>query len=426
MAEQKTKLSKENKLDFKTVLTVFILLLNSGYYRSTATDSYMPLILLIAVTLLYLPPIQTIRFWSNKYVIVLGIGIFLSTVANFNVNNLLSGGRVLMTMLCVFILCKRLTLEKFSGALSFLMRWMIVLSVLLYGLSLLGLTGSLPVLHQNSRYYYDLFVVTQSASVSANSGRVMGMFWEPGVFASAISVTMLFEYYLAGKKINPLGMALYLVGIALSLSTAGFMIIFFIILGLLWRRFAPGKFRVSTVIFVIVVILLAIFYEDVFAWLAETMPRVFGKLLRTTSGTTSTRMNCPTVNMEVFWKRPMFGWGFTDSSTQIARHMGMSNVRVVAQTSTSTQILAAIGVFGAAYSLAFVTPIFSANRLQYLGIEMRVILAVCGLLIVNKEPHVFNALTWMLLLTISTHPDPKEKAIGDGSHLAMMRKRIRK
>ncbi len=393
-------LSKQNKglsKSFFLFLSVVIILINSGYYRSTTTDSYVPLILLIAFAgMCFLT--TRINFLDMKVFSVPAIlmfAILFSTIFNFNMGNMLSGIRVLATMLCAYMLTCYLPFHTFSRIFTKAIKVLIIISLLFSFARMLGF-GSFPMVNG----YVDLFIVTEKFA----GGRAHGIFWEPGVFASMIIISMLCEYFIDDNRVTPLGFIIYLSGLLATRSTAGLVILLLVIFGLLWTKLSnKQKNPLYTALFIIAVLCIVIFYDAIVNALVNVSPELFGKLVETESGTTSTRINAPLINFGVFTEKPLFGWGFTDSSSEILSRMPMKgDAKVLGQTSTSTQIMAAIGFLGAFYSLGFILPIFSNKKLPHLGIEIKTIIAACFLFIVNKEPHLFIVTTWMILFYINS------------------------
>ena len=72
----------------------------------------------------------------------------------------------------------------------------------------------------------------------------------------------------------------------------------------------------------------------------------------------------------------------------------MDNIKFVADTSTSTYLLSAFGVLGAFYTIAI---IYGILRQKNVGIISKILILIIALLIVNKEPHLQNVFTWILI-----------------------------
>ena len=171
-----------------------------------------------------------------------------------------------------------------------------------------------------------------------------------------------------------------------------------ILAGYIIKRKKWDSRRDVKAVFFVIVIVGILTYDVIFERLAAINPTLFSKLVETTSATTYTRLNSPLVNLELFLQRPIFGWGFTGAATQYASYM---NNRLVAQTSTSTQIMAAIGFLGIIYTLMCLLPVFSKKKLAHLSLIDKTVIFASILLIVNKEPHIYFAITWLILFYIN-------------------------
>ena len=118
-----------------TFLAAVVVIINSGYYRATASDSYLPLILLIgvaAVSLMFFHdrPIRTDA--KLIFLLLLAAGIGFSIIANFSTPNLLSGGRVFVTAFCCYVIITKLGFDDFLKHFTRLMRIIIWVSLALW------------------------------------------------------------------------------------------------------------------------------------------------------------------------------------------------------------------------------------------------------------------------------------------------------
>lgn len=397
----KTDANMKIKLKYNQLISIIaavIIILNSGYYLTTITDSYIPLLILIGFSVILLlnrAKVNTIRITSSNIILILlMIGILMSSIVNFSYDNLLSGGRVAMTMLCSYIIVTKVDFHYLVKSYTKIIRIVIIASFLLFLLTRLGTLTFLPRISTANGEYYNLLFVIQNIT----SSRASGVFWEPGVFASHIIFAALLDIYLSERQVKLTNIIIYLVGIYLAASTAGILIAMIVFIGYVIQRAGWSKSIVVDVIFFALVIVAIFTYEIFFEWLANLNPMLFSKLTDTTLGTTFTRLNAPLVNMEIFLEKPLFGWGFTDAATQFSRNM---NYALVAQTSTSTQIMAAIGILGILYTLMCIFPIFNKKKLPQLKLIDKFILAGALLLIINKEPHIFFSITWVILFYVN-------------------------
>lgn len=121
------------------LIVAVTLIINSGYYLSTIRDSYLPLILLILVTgflAVMTPPRKRVAMnFGNVAPFLLLFGIGVSAMANFSLSNILSGGRVAVTMICSYIILVRVDTKQLLKTYAGLIRLIILLSALLYILS---------------------------------------------------------------------------------------------------------------------------------------------------------------------------------------------------------------------------------------------------------------------------------------------------
>ncbi|PWM64664.1 MAG: hypothetical protein DBX61_11390 [Clostridiales bacterium] len=382
-----------------SMLAAVVLIMNSGYYLSAITDSYFPLILLIIfsaiLTVWKSSGEKKIQLSSdNLLLILLLFGILSSTLINFTAGNLLSGGRVAATMLCSYLMLKRLDIKRVTKSYSYIIRFIIISAIILFILTRSGQLTSFPLINSEHGAYYNLLFVTQGLTAS----RICGAFWEPGVFASHIIIAFLFEIYFIDEKTKVIHIIIYMFGIFLTGSTAGILIIALVLAGYIIKRKNWDNRRDVKAIFFVIVIAGILTYDIIFERLAAINPTLFSKLVETTSATTYTRLNAPLVNLELFIQKPIFGWGFTGAAAQYSSYM---NNRLVAQTSTSTQIMSAIGFLGIIYTLMCLLPVFSKRKLAHLSLIDKTIIFASLLLIVNKEPHIYFAITWLILFYIN-------------------------
>ena len=261
-----------------------------------------------------------------------------------------------------------------------------------------------PSIHTPTGIYYNLIFITQKP----HANRLNGAFWEPGVFASHILFSMLFEVYFLKSKVKISHIALYILGIYFTGSAAGLLIMALVLLGYIFKITKCNQKRIVQFILFGTFVAGFLLYERIFMWLSEVNPQIFSKLTEDSSPTFYTRFNCPKINLKLFLERPLFGWGFTDAATQYASHM---NYRLVAQTSTATQIMSATGLLGVVYTFLCVAPMLKSDDEIWgkgsLFIDKFIVSAVI-FLIVNKEPHIFFAITWWILFYINSSHQEKQ------------------
>lgn len=381
------------KITFITILSVVIVLLNSGYYRSTANDSLFPFVLLVLLSLVSIFVNKKIKFEKNLYIVWFIVFSMLSALINFSYANILSAGRICFTLFFSLILFANIDKELFIRYFSMFVRALIIIS-LLFSIIQANFSLNLPIIHHHSSgasSYYDLFIITQKVGVN----RATGIFWEPGCFASIIIESFILEkMVLTNRKKEILHTVIYFVGIIITYSTAGILIMLLLVLAFFLKGQNSTKVFFSWIVLISVIVLFFVFQNNIYTFLGKVNPRIFGKLLEENSNTTFTRINCPLINLEFFVKKPLFGYGYTNYSLLYDNKIREIS-HLVTQTSTSTQVLASIGFGGIVYTLMFLIPLLKSKK-SIGNLVERILIAISIMLIVNKEPHLYIVSTWFL------------------------------
>lgn len=396
MVKMNDKLKRFFSFDNLQVLfCAIILILNSGYYRFTINDSLIPVFLLIAYTIfivVYNRKLINFRTIVCVPACMLTIGFICSSIANYSINTVLAAGKIFVIMICSFIIFLALDCKKISRYLLIIIEIEILLAAILFLIINVLHIKNLPLVKSRTGIsYYDFFIVTQISTAN----RACGCFWEPGVFSSIICFVFLLN--LLFNKIKIYNLLILTVGVALTFSTAGLIIYFILLFGYL-LKILKGKMRYAAIgIFSVMFVVFLVFEQQIVTFLGNEFPTIFGKFLSGDKYAVSfeTRYRGPLVNLSIFLDSPLFGFGFRDSAAKYLQLIS-ENVRwhVDSQTSTSTQIMSSIGIFGVFYSIPAIAFIFRKNEKS--DIFDRIIVCVVFLLIVNKEPHINFALTWFV------------------------------
>lgn len=240
----------------------------------------------------------------------------------------------------------------------------------------------------NQVYNYHLFFYPKL--VGNSIVRNQGVFWEPGLFASYILIALVFEI-LVSKKINIFRFTVLVITLLTTLSTAGILLLIPIFILLIERN--VKKKRTKTIVLMILwimLLLLLVFSNDLISWLVSVNSDLFGKLI-SNDITKITRLNVPFLNLEIFKSHPVFGAGLAGTTSQF---QSLKLVyRVDSQTSTSTYMLAVLGIFGIMYTFLWIKSIIGIK--SYTFIRKLAVLVII-LAILNKEPHNSLMATWIV------------------------------
>lgn len=216
--------------------------------------------------------------------------------------------------------------------------------------------------------------------------RNCGMFWEPGVFASFLTISIVFELIFKKRRRSILRIILFSLGIITANSSAGFILLYLcFMLGLFSAKGKNANFSnifPGLIILILgAVVLLNIDYIILNTSLSEN--EFFIKLL-SSNIEESSRAKAITHNLETFIRNPFgAGIGYT-----------RDNMKHVADTSTFTYVMAVYGFLGVSYAVFWVYGI-----LKYKGVNIfcKIILLIIFISILNKEPHLSLIFSWCIL-----------------------------
>lgn len=274
----------------------------------------------------------------------------------------------------------------FSGAMAVfsliaVAAWLlfIVLGLPLVGSEVTNFNGAV----YNNGVVYFLLIAWDGTPID----RSMGPFWEPGLFASFIVIALLAEISFRKRPVRIWVIIALVLGIFSAQSTAGFLLVIPALALFLFKR----RSTLSGIIAFLISMLALVGYsqlDSIIHRLMEFDPEVFGKLEQEALQSSS-RMNVFDLNLQIFSESPVIGWGFEGANQQVVTRM--ADAGVAAQTSTSTYFLAALGLVGLLYTFGWFALLLDSS----LSISERVIILVCFLSIINKEPHTAIMVTYV-------------------------------
>lgn len=375
-------------------------LLRSGYALTT-TDQFpstLPILALLFSIFSVIALVRSSRTRSSSISISLFLCIILATLPLLS--GLVSGGAtiigtlaVVVTIVCAFAITSVIPFQTFVNWWVGVTRVVTVVAFLAHltfvwlGLPFVG--GTVTNVN-GARYMNGWIVFLLELWDGSPSSRAMGPFWEPGLFASVLIIGLLLEICFREGGPRKQVIATLVVGLIISESTAGYLLLIPVMLALLARRFPRvGSYLTYFTVAALVVVWLK--PGPFVSWLVGLNPSLFGKLDIDTF-LSSTRSQSNWVNLAIFEQRPLFGWGPAGADAEFARRMDEWGVG--AQTATSTYFLAAFGVAGIIYTVAWVASIWANMELPLFA---RVTVTICMLIILNKEPHFAILSTWILL-----------------------------
>ena len=220
--------------------------------------------------------------------------------------------------------------------------------------------------------------------------RNCGMFWEPGLFATFLLWAIVFELLYMDFKVNWSRIFLFLCGILTANSTAGFVLVCVCIVMYIVKNKKSKNINIIIQIFGIVIfaiVFIIVINLDTIILNTSLKDNEFIIKLLPEAFFNSSRVNAIIHNLQIFSDNPIFGAGI--------RYV-YENTKYVADTSTSTNLMAIYGLGGSLFTMAF---IYGIAKLKNINFYTKVCLLFLVLSIINKEPHQQNLFTWIMLFS---------------------------
>lgn len=224
--------------------------------------------------------------------------------------------------------------------------------------------------------------------------RICGFFWEPGLLGTCMIIAFLvyvIEFVQSFGLREILVCAILMICCFSTRSSASYALGALCIMALLLNK-SSAKLRTGFEIVRFTLFLVVIFIIVNIDSIIQLTPYAneYEFLKLTSSGIReSNRMMAVLENLKLWVKNPIFGAGLTNA---------IENGKVVvADTSTSTFLMAAYGIGGIVYSIAILHGVFTQ---RHWNIYLKVLVCTIVIAIVNKEPHFTNVFSWILIFIL--------------------------
>lgn len=389
------------KNKFVTIMLFLIVVFQSGHALQTIIPSLTYLIFIPAFfAILYLAiSINKLSIKDPQVIILL---IFSAMIGGTMLTDLghspLAYVRIFCVVIGAFYIAKVYSFQDFTKC--YLTTMTIVALIAVVGYFLVNYTSilsSLPKMNNANDVEYGVGVIFNYIVIIPE--RNCGMFWEPGLFATHLTIATVLELIMK-EKASFFRLFLFSLGFITANSSAGFALWFLLII-LFFIRKINTKLSVIPSIFSIMLLIIAIAivlnFDNILAETALGQNEYFKKL-STDRVLDSSRIEAILFNWEIFLSNPIFGAGYTGVAESIADiHVG--------DTSTSLSMMSVFGILGLAYTGFIVYGILSNKELNVFS---KIIILTVALIIINKEPHSSIYLTWILIFYLNKS---KKKAI---------------
>lgn len=222
--------------------------------------------------------------------------------------------------------------------------------------------------------------------ISHQQMRNCGVFWEPGLYATILVIAFILELVFVEKK-STMRIILYHVCIITTLSAAGLVLMLLgdlLLLNEFLKKVQRHRYTNYIVFFFLFIILVGLLFnsDNILNALGLGQSQFYGKLL-TGNISDSMRVNAIKRDWGLFSSSPLFGVGVGAA---------YRNALNVDDTATTLFAMAEFGIIGLVPTLVLVLSVLKL-RIDYI---QKIIVLVCLLFCLNKEPHSNIVIIWIL------------------------------
>lgn len=216
--------------------------------------------------------------------------------------------------------------------------------------------------------------------------RNCALFWEPGLFATALTFALILEVLYVEKRSRP-RIALYVAGIITAYSTAGYVLLA-LLLVLISMQIHPKQkaAKICLSIFQIVVVIASVaaflFLNNILVALGLSQDSLFAKLM-TNAILDSQRFRAIQDGFASFLKNPIWGVGAVKT---------VRGMNYVGDTATSIYAMSIFGIAGCGYSIFYIVGVLVQHDI---ALKSKLVFIIIVLGILNKEPHIDLLFTWV-------------------------------
>ncbi|MBR2548004.1 MAG: O-antigen ligase family protein [Eubacterium sp.] len=358
----------------------------------------IPLLLITFALLLLLKPKQKMGLYKISICgawLLIGM---ISTLANVSSENVNAYIHMTLVLVDAILISQRCPLNEMISKFIKVMRVITVIAIVMFVITvILGINPPLPELNNFNGVVYQTGIIwNRYRYTSIYSPRIISIFWEPGLYASYLCISLFFEF-LDRKIYNLKDIVLFIIALLLTQSAAGYLLLCIVL-------FIPvlnyrGKWKKLLVVLLgFMTVFTAFFSGNVYTALISSNIGVLQKF-DLSEGTGASRILSLQANLAILADSPLVGHGLAGASNLYSEKMIFFDR--AAQTSTSFFYMAAFGVLGAYYTLIFIVSILNLFRKKMITGFSAIVIEVIVLLIINKEPHtlfLFTYASWCYLL----------------------------
>lgn len=219
--------------------------------------------------------------------------------------------------------------------------------------------------------------------------RNCGIFWEPGIYASFLSIAIIFEICFNTQRKDYRRLILFFFTLVTTSSSAG-MVLILLCATILFMNIneKTKKNWINGIWGLLLMILLAIVvfnFDSIILMMLKIVDNLYLEKLLSYNIVGNARYLGLVHNLKIFFEYPLFGAGLDEVAVRMDH---------VADISTSTYLMSIYGLLGAFYTISWIRGILGQKRLAW---YTRILFIAVIMIIVNKETHTLIIFSWMLM-----------------------------
>lgn len=381
-------MNKMYKSKLFIILLILYITINSGSVISTTSNIsiYLDLMFAIIFTLPVIVEMSKDKLSLVHYFFIL---ITVFTMVTFTIYQFTPIGAYLGIVFKSIVAFGIVTTYKFKKMVNFFINYVFILAVLSLFAYYIIFPGIVKidfniVYNLNDVPYFTSFPFYRLVWAPS---RNLGIFWEPGVFATYLIIAIVFIITFVKIRLKEI---IYLLTIIIAVftteSSAGYGLLYLVVLMwlvlIMFRKKGYTRYIIFTVIVAPFILLITV-YPFIVQALGLSNIDAIQKLLPSEIVNQS-RYLAIIHNLDIFSRMPIFGVGFTEA-TQLIEH--------VSDTSSTTYLISVFGLPGILYTLMF---IIGTLKSPYFIKGTRSIVLIILLIIINKEPQYIILFSWIL------------------------------
>ena len=370
-------------------IILLIAALHSGYALLPVYPSHLLIIVAITTGLMFFI-VRTFNINTRLICFLIFIFVFGYASAVDSIVNLTALIKLQLVVIFSYLFVNYLDYKKFVRLYIYFMLTIASGSLSLYfiaNFTNLGIVDRLPIfVNDNGMGYHNglfLFLFESEYIQYRNTG----FFWVLGILSSYLSLAILLSGHIKLVRDKVITFILTLT-IFTTYSTGGYILL---ILALMAKYFKGAKGKYFFIMFIsLVLISISAFYAEFIELVRSYFPEVTNKFFFFFSDSILHRIKSPTINIEAFLKKPFIGLGLNEVN-ELYKVKGNFS-----QSSTMTYYLGAFGFFGIFYSYLILYGTVFSKSIYFRGLSGTLSFLIM-IIILNKEPHMYFCLTYIIL-----------------------------